>query len=142
MLAVQDVAEVLRREYPQAIDIAYEGVGGVLRQAVLDNLSPSGCLLSVGYISEYPHVKPDIDEGDQHSSERQRRCWTEQVRPATGTRALLAAPGHQARQPDPVRGRVVWGAPSCYSCSLGPLQAKAIRAYRYSLCVILASVLC
>ena len=41
----------------------------MLRQAVLDNLSPSGCLLSVGYISEYPHVKPDIDEEDQHSSE-------------------------------------------------------------------------
>ena len=65
---MQDVAEVLGREFPQAIDIAYEGVGGALRQAVLDNLSPNGCLLSVGYISEYPHVKPDIDEGEQHSS--------------------------------------------------------------------------
>lgn len=68
MLAVQDVAEVLRREYPQAIDIAYEGVGGALRQAVLDNLSHNGCLLSVGYISEYPHMRPDMDETDQHSS--------------------------------------------------------------------------
>ena len=65
---MQDVADVLRREYPQAIDIAYEGVGGALRQAVLDNLSPNGCLLSVGYISEYPHVRPDMDEADQHSS--------------------------------------------------------------------------
>ena len=65
---MQDVAEVLKREYPQAVDVAYEGVGGALRQAVLDNLSPTGCLLSVGYISEYPHVKPDIDEEAQASS--------------------------------------------------------------------------
>ena len=54
---------MLSREFPQQIDIAYEGVGGELREAVLDNLSPKGCLLSVGYISEYPHVKPDADEG-------------------------------------------------------------------------------
>ena len=56
---------MLGREFPQQIDIAYEGVGGELREAVLDNLSPKGCLLSVGYISEYPHVKPDADE-DSH----------------------------------------------------------------------------
>ena len=62
---MQDVREVLSREFPQQIDIAYEGVGGELREAVLENLSPKGCLLSVGYISEYPHVKPDADE-DSH----------------------------------------------------------------------------
>ena len=56
---------MLSGEFPQQIDIAYEGVGGELREAVLDNLSPKGCLLSVGYISEYPHVKPDADE-DNH----------------------------------------------------------------------------
>ena len=60
---------MLSREYPKQIDIAYEGVGGELREAVLDNLSPTGCLLSVGYISEYPHVKPDADEdSDQPAS--------------------------------------------------------------------------
>lgn len=59
---LQDVREVLRRDYPQAIDVAYEGVGGELRQAVLEQLSPNGRLLSVGYISEYPHVKSDADD--------------------------------------------------------------------------------
>lgn len=55
----QDVGEVLRREYPEGIDVAYEGVGGPLRDAVLDNLSKHGRMLVVGYISEYPHVNPD-----------------------------------------------------------------------------------
>ena len=55
----QDVGEVLRREYPGGIDVAYEGVGGPLRDAVLDNLSKHGRMLAVGYISEYPHVNPD-----------------------------------------------------------------------------------
>jgi NADPH:quinone reductase-like Zn-dependent oxidoreductase len=41
------------------IDVAYEGVGGTLRDAVLDNLSDHGRLLVVGYISEYPHARPD-----------------------------------------------------------------------------------
>ncbi len=58
----QDVGEVLRREYPEGIDVAYEGVGGPLRDAVLDNLSEHGRMLVVGYISEYPHVKPDDGE--------------------------------------------------------------------------------
>ncbi len=68
LLNVQDVAEVLKTEFPQQIDVAYEGVGGELRQAVLDNLSPNGCLLSVGYISEYPHVKSDVDDDGHQSS--------------------------------------------------------------------------
>ena len=39
---MQNVATVLREEYPQGIDVAYEGVGGRLRQAVLQNLTPQG----------------------------------------------------------------------------------------------------
>jgi NADPH-dependent curcumin reductase CurA len=54
---LQNVGEVLSREYPQKIDIAYEGVGGSLRDAVLANLSPDGQVLAVGYISEYPHTR-------------------------------------------------------------------------------------
>ncbi len=54
---LQDVAEVLSKHYPQQIDIAYEGVGGPLRDAVLANLSPEGQVLAVGYISEYPHTR-------------------------------------------------------------------------------------
>lgn len=42
LLPTQDVAEVLRREYPGTIDVAYEGVGGPLRDAVLDSLTPHG----------------------------------------------------------------------------------------------------
>lgn len=52
---MQDVAAVLASEFPQQIDVAYEGVGGPLRDAVLANLSPHGRMLAVGYISEYPH---------------------------------------------------------------------------------------
>ena len=54
---MQDVAEMLSKEYHKKIDVAYEGVGGPLRDAVLANLSPSGKVLAVGYISEYPHNK-------------------------------------------------------------------------------------
>lgn len=54
---LQDVAEVLSKEYRHKIDIAYEGVGGPLRDAVLENLSPAGIVLAVGYISEYPHTR-------------------------------------------------------------------------------------
>lgn len=56
----ENVGEVLSREYPQKIDIAYEGVGGSLRDAVLANLSPDGQVLAVGYISEYPHTRSDV----------------------------------------------------------------------------------
>lgn len=52
---MEDVAEVLRREYPQGIDVMYDGVGGQLRDLLLSHLAPSGRLLQVGYISEYPH---------------------------------------------------------------------------------------
>ena len=38
----QDVVEVLSREYPGTIDVAYEGVGGPLRDAVFDSLTPNG----------------------------------------------------------------------------------------------------
>lgn len=56
-LVVQDVGEVLAKEYAKKIDVAYEGVGGPLRDAVLANLSPAGKVLAVGYISEYPHTR-------------------------------------------------------------------------------------
>ena len=57
-VCTQDVEAVLREEFPGQIDIAYEGVGGPLRDAVLANLSPAGRLLAVGYISGYPHNRP------------------------------------------------------------------------------------
>jgi len=48
---VQDVRAVLDAEFPGRLDVVYEGVGGDLFRAALANLSPTGRLLSVGYIS-------------------------------------------------------------------------------------------
>ena len=51
----EDIEAVLRSEYDQKVDVAYEGVGGHLQATAWDSLRPGGRLLSVGYISEYPH---------------------------------------------------------------------------------------
>jgi hypothetical protein len=48
---VQDLAAVLAAEYPQGLDIVYEGVGGSVRAAIMPHLAPGGRLLQVGYIS-------------------------------------------------------------------------------------------
>lgn len=48
---VQDLAAVLAAEYPQGLDIVYEGVGGAVRAAIMPQLAPGGRLLQVGYIS-------------------------------------------------------------------------------------------
>ena len=60
---MQDVGKVLAEEYPNRVDIAYEGVGGSLRDAVVDNLAPGGRLLAVGYISAYPHNSASLSNG-------------------------------------------------------------------------------
>ena len=49
---------MLRAEFPGQLDVVYEGVGGDLFRAALANLSPSGRLLSVGYISVRPSKAP------------------------------------------------------------------------------------
>lgn len=48
---MQDLAAVLAAEYPQGLDIVYEGVGGSVRAAIMPHLAPGGRLLQVGYIS-------------------------------------------------------------------------------------------
>ena len=53
---VQDVGEALKRICPNGLDIVYEGVGGDLRKTILPFLKPDGCMLCVGYISQYPHT--------------------------------------------------------------------------------------
>lgn len=53
---LQDVRTILKREFPQGIDLAYEGVGGAMLETALENLAPQGRVLSVGYISSYPHT--------------------------------------------------------------------------------------
>jgi NADPH-dependent curcumin reductase CurA len=42
---------VLAAEYPQGVDIVYEGVGGAVRAAIMPHLAPGARLLQVGYIS-------------------------------------------------------------------------------------------
>ena len=53
---VQDVGQALKQICPDGLDIVYEGVGGDLRKTILPFLKPDGCMLCVGYISQYPHT--------------------------------------------------------------------------------------
>ncbi|MBT5239449.1 MAG: zinc-binding dehydrogenase [Rhodospirillaceae bacterium] len=48
----EDVDEVLKREYPKGIDIAYDSVGGVIFDAFVNNLAVKGRLVISGYTSE------------------------------------------------------------------------------------------
>lgn len=45
--AVQDVGGVLAKEYPQGVDVVYEGVGGALRASIMEHLAPSARVLQV-----------------------------------------------------------------------------------------------
>jgi hypothetical protein len=49
----EDVGEVLAREYPDGVDLVYEGVGGALFDTCVDALAVHGRLLAIGYVSEY-----------------------------------------------------------------------------------------
>lgn len=48
----EDVNAVLKAEYPQGIDIAYDSVGGAIFDAFVDNLAIKGRLVISGYTSE------------------------------------------------------------------------------------------
>ncbi|GIL65765.1 hypothetical protein Vafri_19461 [Volvox africanus] len=58
-----DVVATLQGLFPQGLDVVYDGVGGTLRDQMLTCLGPSGRLLQVGYISEYPHTQQYRWEG-------------------------------------------------------------------------------
>ncbi len=49
----ENLDEVLKKEYPQGIDLVYECVGSELFDICVDNLARRGRLAIVGYISEY-----------------------------------------------------------------------------------------
>lgn len=49
----EDVAAVLEEEYPEGVDLVYEGVGGELFDTCVDALAVGGRLLAIGYVSEY-----------------------------------------------------------------------------------------
>lgn len=59
----EDLSAVLRDEFPEGIDIAYEGVGGELFRAAHDNLAEGGRILLVGAISTYPHNPRPSEHG-------------------------------------------------------------------------------
>ncbi len=49
----ENVAEVLRAEYPRGINLIYESVGREMFDVCVDNLAIHGRLVLIGYISEY-----------------------------------------------------------------------------------------
>lgn len=44
----QDVGSALAALYPRGVDVVYEGVGGALRDTLVQQLAPGGRLLQVG----------------------------------------------------------------------------------------------
>jgi len=61
----EDVARVLREEFPDGVDVVYESVGGELFDLCLEALARHGRLLCIGFISEYltgpqPVARPRI----------------------------------------------------------------------------------
>lgn len=54
-LSSENLGDILNAEFPEGIDIVYDGVGGKLLGAAFDNLAEGGRVLVVGSISQYPH---------------------------------------------------------------------------------------
>mmetsp|Transcript_109372 Transcript_109372/g.193760 ORF Transcript_109372/g.193760 Transcript_109372/m.193760 type:complete len:417 (-) Transcript_109372:158-1408(-) len=52
----EDLSEVLATEFPEGLDLVYEGVGGQLHSTALAHLKEGGRQLQVGYISHYPQA--------------------------------------------------------------------------------------
>ncbi|MFN6565460.1 MAG: zinc-binding dehydrogenase [Nostoc sp. ChiSLP01] len=55
----ENLDEVLKKEYPQGIDLVYECVGSELFDICVDNLARRGRLVIAGYISEY--LSPELE---------------------------------------------------------------------------------
>lgn len=49
----EDLATVLREEFPRGIDVAYESVGGAMFETALSALKPHGRIVVIGFISGY-----------------------------------------------------------------------------------------
>lgn len=56
----EDLGEVLAREYPKGLDIAYDSVGGEIFDAFLDNLALRGRLVISGHTSDFDKPVEDI----------------------------------------------------------------------------------
>lgn len=75
----QDVAAEIERLAPNGIDAVLEGVGGEMLQTALDNLSPEGRLLQIGYISEYPHNPKAATESSKNDVDASEIFWKGQT---------------------------------------------------------------
>jgi len=49
----EDLAAVLKAEYPKGLDVVYECIGGDLFESCLASLAPKGRLVLIGFISGY-----------------------------------------------------------------------------------------
>lgn len=61
----EDLSEVLSAEFPEGLDLVYEGVGGQLHSTALAHLKEGGRQLQVGYISHYPQAAGGDASPDQ-----------------------------------------------------------------------------
>lgn len=61
----EDLSKVLDVEFPEGLDLVYEGVGGQMHTTALAHLKPGGCQLQVGYISHYPNAAGEDAHTDQ-----------------------------------------------------------------------------
>ena len=71
----QDVAGKLAKFAPGGLDAVLEGVGGDLLKTALAALAPTGRLLQVGYISEYPHNPDAGAESAKHGVDTASLFW-------------------------------------------------------------------
>lgn len=49
----EDLKEVLKKEYPQGVDVVYESIGGEIFNTCVKNLATRGRLIIIGFISNY-----------------------------------------------------------------------------------------
>lgn len=49
----ENVAAVLKKDYPKGVDVVYESVGGKMFDMAVNSLSIKGCLIIIGFISGY-----------------------------------------------------------------------------------------
>ncbi|XP_062426040.1 prostaglandin reductase 3 isoform X1 [Rhea pennata] len=49
----ENVESVLRRDYPEGVDVVYESVGGKMFDLAVNSLATKGCLILIGFITGY-----------------------------------------------------------------------------------------
>ena len=74
----ESLREVLRREFPTGIDLAYESVGGDFFAAAVDALAPKGRVIVIGMMSQYTSGGPDAKEAwtpSEHRGLPEKLLW-------------------------------------------------------------------